>query len=62
MTSLVGVELKRTEWSSIREAAGTSSGVPDAVRLLLDAATAADARAAYWQLENHVRRTARRGG
>jgi len=54
MTSLVEVELQRTDWSGVREAAGPATAIPHAIRSLLIAATPEDVRPPYWELENHV--------
>lgn len=54
MTSSVEVELQRTDWSAVREATGSASGVPLAIRSLLAAPTPDEVRPPYWDLENHV--------
>lgn len=54
MTSLVEVELQRTDWSGVREAAGPATAIPEAIRSLLGAATPEETQPPYWKLENHV--------
>jgi hypothetical protein len=46
--------MERIDWNSLRSASGSSEFVPDAVRELLAAATAEEAEAAYWKLDNDV--------
>jgi hypothetical protein len=50
----VEVELQRTDWSAVREAAGSAEAIPDAIRSLLTAPGPEDVGAPYWELENHV--------
>ena len=54
MTSLAICEIGRHSWSLLREASGSANHIPDALRQLVSAKSAADADEAYWRLENHV--------
>lgn len=52
--SLAEIELSRYDWSALRCACGSATGVPQALRGLLAAATWDERQKHYWQLDNNV--------
>ena len=52
--ALVEAELIRHPWSSLEVLGGFATDVPRRIRVLLTATSAAEAKSAYWKLENHI--------
>ena len=54
MNWLATAALEAVEWSRYRTADGNAKSVPGSIRRLANACSDAEAKSAYWELDNHV--------